>query len=364
VIPLMVAARTIPHPNPEPEQFYVAVGIVTAYALAALVWVHFRPVTTRFILGATALDVATITVLVSFSGGAFSQARLAYFLVPVAVAFRFRPMLTAVAGFATVCAYVIQSLVHPAHHNPGATRFILVQTGYLVWLSLAAVLLSAVLDRRTKRIQELAEVRRRLITDALTAEERERRVLAEGLHDSAIQNLLSARHDLEEVADGAWHPALPRADAAIAGTIGELREAVFELHPYVLEQAGVEAALRTLGQRAGRRAGFGVHFELSHGRRHPHEGLLLTAARELLSNVVQHANAQEAVVRLVESGNELVLEVADDGDGFEPDVLSRRLAEGHIGLQSQRERIESVGGRIEIRSIPGTGTTVRIRVPL
>ncbi len=360
----MVAARTIPHPNPEPEDFYFAVASVAGYAVAALVWVYLCRVTIRFILGATVLDVAAITVLVAFSGGAFSQARLAYLLVPVTVAFRFRPQLTALAGLATVGAYVIQAVVHPAHHTPGATRFILVQTGFLVWLSLAAVLLSAVLQRRNSRIQELAEVRRRLMTDALTAEERERRVLAEGLHDSAIQNLLSARHDLEEAADGGWHPALPRADAAIAGTIGELREAVFELHPYVLEQAGAEAALRTLAQRAQRRGAFALHLDLAYGRRHPHEGLLLTAARELLANVVQHADAREVVLRLSEADGELLLEVADNGRGFDPHVLPSRLAEGHIGLRSQRERVESIGGRVEIRSAPGRGTSVRVGVPI
>ena len=95
-----------------------------------------------------------------------------------------------------------------------------------------------------------------MIAEALSAGERERRALAEGLHDQAIQNLLSARHDLEEVAESGTldaHEALARADAAVEATIAELREAVFELHPYVLEQSGLEAALRAAGQRAARR---------------------------------------------------------------------------------------------------------------
>src|SRR5262249_22630137 len=179
-------------------------------------------------------------------GGAFSQARLAYFLIPVAVAFRFRPALTAAASAATVAAYLVQAFVHPAARQKGADRFIAIQTGFLVWLGLAAVLLSAVLGRRTARVNELAEARRRLIADSLAAGERERKALAEGLHDHAIQNLLSARLDLEEVEEELPHPALRRADAALAETIRDLREAVFELHPYVLEQAGLEAALRSV----------------------------------------------------------------------------------------------------------------------
>src|SRR5262249_37616134 len=240
-VPLIAASVTVPHPNPDKGAFYIATAVVGAYALAAFVWVRVRPVTPRFVLLATALDVAAISVLAVLSGGAFSQARLAYFLIPVAVAFRFRPALTAAASGVTVLAYLIQALTHPARRLPGADRFIAVQTGYLVWLGLAAVLLSAVLWRRTARAGELADARRRLIADSLTAGERERQALAEGLHDHAIQNVLSARLELEEVEDDLAHPALRRADAALAETVRGLPAAVFELHPYVLEQAGLEA---------------------------------------------------------------------------------------------------------------------------
>ena len=68
-------------------------------------------------------------------------------------------------------------------------------------------------------------------------------------------------------------------------------------------------------------------------------------------------------MRLFEWGDEVMLEIADDGRGFEPGSLPARLAEGHIGLQSQLERVESVGGRLVIRSAPGDGTSVQIRLP-
>jgi len=362
-VPLIIAAATLPHPHPERDAFFVAATVVGAYALGALAWVHIRPVTRTFVFAATALDVAAISVLARLSGGAFSEARLAYFLIPVAVAFRFRPALTAAASIATVTAYLVQAIAHPAGRQPGAGRFIAVQTGFLLWLGLAAVLLSAVLWRRTARVSELAEVRQRLIADSLTARERERQALAEGLHDHAIQNLLSARLELEEVADEVHHPALRRADAALGETIGELREAVFQLHPYVLEQAGLEAAVRSVAQRAARRAGFSIRLDLHCRRRHPHDGLVLAATRELLANSVQHAEAGNVLVRLADQNGSVALEVQDDGRGFDVTDLPGRLAEGHIGLRSQRERIETVGGRMEITTAPGRGTTVRIRVP-
>lgn len=362
-VPIIYTAETLPHPNAASDAFTIAIAAAAAYAVAIFAWVHVKPVGQRFALSATGVDVGMITALAVLSGGAYSEARLAYFLIPLTVAFRFRPSLTALAAAATVVAYVVQAVAHPAVKLVHAGRFIGVQASYLAWLGLAAVLLSAVIDRRTRRVAELAEARRRLIAEALTAEERERRALAEGLHDHAIQNLLSARHDLEEAADAAVHPSLVRADEALAETLAGLRDAVFELHPYVLDQVGLESALRSLAQRAARRAGFKPTFELAYTRRHPNERILLSAARELLANVAQYANARRVTVTLAERDGEIVLRVEDDGDGFEPAILPRRVVEGHIGLQSQRERIESAGGRMDVRSEPGRGTSVTIRIP-
>ena len=303
-LPLIVAAETLPHPKEERSTFLVGVAVVAVYAVGMLVWVYRWRVSSRFALLGTAIDVAAITALVVLSGGAYSEARLTYFLVPIAVAFRFRPELTALSSLITVVAYLLQAVAHPAHTQPQATRFIAVQVGYLLWIGLAAVLLSAVLEERTREVAELAERRRGLIAEALSAGERERRALAEGLHDGAIQNLLSARHDLEEIAESGAeeqaHQALARADAAVEATIAELREAVFELHPYVLEQSGLEAALRAAGQRAARRGSFRIRFDMSYPRRHPQEILLFGAAREFLANAAVHAHAVTVSVELFE----------------------------------------------------------------
>jgi two-component system NarL family sensor kinase len=363
-LPLIVAAETLPHPKEERTDFLIGVAVVAVYAVCMLVWVYTRPVSSHFALIGTAADVAAITVLVDLSGGAYSEARLTYFLVPIAVAFRFRPGLTAAASSITVVAYILQAVAHPAHTRPQATRFIAIQAGYLLWIGLAAVLLSAVLEKRTRAVADLAERRRGLIAEALSAGERERRALAEGLHDQAIQNLLSARHDLEEVAEGGdGGVAIARADAAVEATIAELREAVFELHPYVLEQSGLEAALRAAGQRAARRGSFRVRFDLSYPRRHPQEVVLFGAARELLANAAAHADASNVSVELFERNGSVELAVRDDGRGFDLSRLPERIAEGHIGLQSQRERVESAGGRFDIRSAPGRGTEVEVRLP-
>ncbi|HEV8688393.1 MAG TPA: ATP-binding protein [Gaiellaceae bacterium] len=360
---LLVAGRALSHPNQELAGFLAAISVFSAWSLLLLVWVHRRPVGRSLALAATAIDVAAITVLALLSGGPFSQARLAYFLVPIAVAFRFQPVATAVAAGATAAAYVAQALAHPARNQAEAARFIAVHTGYLLWIGAAAVLLSTLLWRRTRRIVELAAVRRRLLADVLTAEERERRALAEGLHDSAIQNLLSSKHDLEEVAALAPHPLLERAERALSATVGELRETIFELHPYVLEQAGLEAALRSVSARVARRGGFRVHFDLDYDGPHPREDLLLGVARELLVNAAEHARAANVTVRLQSQNGAVELSVLDDGVGFDTGLIPERLADGHIGLASQRLRLESASGSLELGSAPGRGTVARARLP-
>jgi two-component system NarL family sensor kinase len=362
-IALLALGQGLTHPNPEQVGFLVTLAVYSAWSAGLLAWVYLRAAGERLALLATGVDVVAISVLAVLSGGAFSHNRLAFFLIPVAVAFRFRPAITAVAVVATVAAYVIQALLHPAADEPEATRFIATQAGFLAWIGAACVWLSLLLGRRTAQVARLAESRSRLLADALAAEQRERKALAEALHDEAIQNLLSARHELEEAGESVSHPALERADTALTDTVGQLREAVFELHPYVLEEAGLEAGLRSLAQQASARAGFELRLDLSSPKRQRHDQLVFSAARELLANVVQHADAKRVTVRLAAAAGDLELVVEDDGRGFPPEQLAERLAEGHVGLASQRVRIEAAGGTMQMASARGEGTRVEIHLP-
>ena len=255
-IALLALGQGLTHPNPEQDGFLVTLAVYSAWSAGLLAWVYLRPATERLALAATGVDIAAISMLAVLSGGAFSHNRLAFFLIPVAVAFRFRPAVTAVAVVVTVAAYVTQAVLHPAADQPEAARFIATQAGFLAWIGAACVWLSLLLNRRTAEVARLAESRSRLLADALEAEQRERKALAEALHDEAIQNLLSARHELEEAGESVSHPALERADAALTDTVGQLREAVFELHPYVLEEVGPRPdCARSLNRLPGGQAG-------------------------------------------------------------------------------------------------------------
>jgi two-component system NarL family sensor kinase len=351
------------NPHAEHTAFVVALVLFAVWSFGALAWVHRRPVGETFALSATAVDVLAISLLAAFSGGAFSHVRLAYFAIPITAAFRFRPAVTGAAVVVATAAYVVQASAHPAASQPGAPRFIATQAGFIAWVGVACVLLSVLLARRTKRVAELADARADLLNDALLAEQRERQLLAESLHDHALQNLLSARHELQEAGETQSHPALARADEALVETVGQLREAVVDLHPYVLEEAGLEAALRTAANQAATQGRLALELDLRYGRRHPREQLVFSAARELLANVVHHAQASVLELRLAAQNGELELVVGDDGRGFRLGELPDRLADGHIGLATQRVRVEAAGGKMAIASTPGAGTRVEIKLP-
>ena len=117
-IGLIALGQGLEHPNPQQTGFLVMLALFSAWSAAVLAWVHLRPAGPRLALVATGVDVVAISMLAVLSGGAFSHARLAFFLVPVAVAFRFRPLVTSVAVVVTTGAYVVQALAHPAAGQP------------------------------------------------------------------------------------------------------------------------------------------------------------------------------------------------------------------------------------------------------
>ena len=362
-IALIVAAETLPHPNPNRSSFHIAAAVVLVYAIAAVGWAYRGPVTHRTVLAFTAVDVVAISVLAFLSGGAYSEARLAYFLIPIAVSFRFGWPTTAMVSLFVVIAYDLQAATHPAHHLAEATSFLAVQTGYLAWIGAAATLFSRLLNRRTRDLASLASGRRQLLADVMNAEDSQRRLLAEGLHDHAIQNLLAARQDIEEAQAVTPGPELIRAHGALTNTLTDLRGAIFELHPHVLNQAGLEKALHATAERASRRGGFDVDLHLDYPRRHPSEALLFNAAREFLTNAAKHSRATKVTLTLAEKDDTLVLTTQDNGIGFDLTAISAYVTDAHIGLLSQRERIEAVGGDLEIVSAPNAGTTITATLP-
>jgi signal transduction histidine kinase len=211
-------------------------------------------------------------------------------------------------------------------------------------------------------LTELAASRGRLVAESLDAEDRERRKLAESLHDEALQNVLAARQDLEDVRDGS-HRALEYVDVALDRTVKQLRDAVFDLHPSILEHAGLAAALDAVAEQQGRRGRFRPSVSVASDAMGVEDQLLFSLGRELLTNAAKHSRASEVSVRVAREDGRLVLEVADDGVGCDLDARAAARRDGHIGLASSAERVDALGGAFEIASAPGEGMRVRVAIP-
>lgn len=219
------------------------------------------------------------------------------------------------------------------------------------------------LEERTRELEQSAAAARRLLADALMNEDRERGRLVQLLHDYSLQSLLTARQDLVEATQGD-PDGLDSGLRALDVAVMQMRETMAGLHPASLDHAGLAVALETLANEAADRAGFDASVVVEDGVGHNHDVLLLSVVRELLQNIVRHANA--TIVRLTLRGHGALLELAvtDDGIGFAR-APSRRdaLEEGTIGLMSVSDRVAAVGGEVAIRTGIGIGTTVTVRIP-
>ena len=239
-------------------------------------------------------------------------------------------------------------------HDPAlAERPQLVRTaGAAAALALENQRLSAELRAR---IEELQASRARLVE----AGDAERRRLERDLHDGAQSRLVAlalklrlARMQIEPGSNAAM--LLEESSAELQASLDELRELARGIHPAVLTDRGLAAALRALADRAA------VPVEIEGVPSEPLPPAVETAvyfvAAEALTNVAQYARAQSATVTLARTAGEVTVEVADDGVG------GADAASGS-GLRGLSDRLAALGGRLELTSPPGGGTRVRARIP-
>jgi two-component system NarL family sensor kinase len=288
-----------------------------------------------------------------------------FFVIPMLATTQLRPGVGAAITVPTVAAY-LGSLIAARHANVEPWAAIITSTGVLAALSLGCVLLSWVQRSRVLTIAGLILDRGRLSTELAEVETAARRTLAEELHDGALQYVLAARQDLEDARVHNEPESYDRIELALQESTALLRSTVSQLHPSVLASAGLRAALQDLADAAASRGRLTVSVNTDgwdDARRGPTEEMLYSAARELLTNVVKHADARTVEIGLHASDEMIRLTITDDGRGFADGVADRRLAEGHIGLASQRIRIESAGGMLRLRS-GADGTVAEVELPM
>jgi two-component system NarL family sensor kinase len=345
------------------------VAVLVAYAVAAIAWAAFltrRPFYEWYRWAATAVDVLFVVALCVVSGGATVLLLPIFFLLPIPVVFLESPLVTAALGAGAGLGYLVAWFVHAVRDEGTAIPAVVyVQVGCLLWLAAALSVLSLSLRRRARRVESLLEVRRRLVSEMMQADARNSRSLSEQLHDGPLQNLLAARVYLHRLRATASEPDIEQVDAALLEAVSALRGAVSTLHPEVLDRAGLTMAIRQLVDGHELRWGIPIQADLEEVGCPVGQEMLYRAARELLVNAAKHARAERIRVRLRrEAGADTVtLLVADDGIGFDPDLLADRVAEGHIGLASLVAGIEALGGSVLLDTAPGAGTAVTVALP-
>lgn len=347
-----------------PEVYAVVLG---AYAVVAAAWVVivFRgPVPRWADWASTAFDVLVIVVLCLVSGGATAALLPVFFLLPISVAFQDRPLLTGVLGVSAAIGYLTAWIVYSKRDDTmGLPNIVYTQVGFLLWLAVAVTSLCFFLARRQARVTALQDVRRQLVAEAMQADERHNREIAEHLHDGPLQTLLAARMEVDELRERSPDPALDLVYTALQDTAAALRSTVTELHPQVLAQLGLEPAVRELLRQFQSRGDYTVTADLDDVGKPESQALLHRAARELLANIHKHAGATAVDVTLRRVADRIVLTVGDDGSGFDPALIAQRVADGHIGLGSLSVRFEAMGGSIDFDSTSGRGTVVTVTSP-
>lgn len=223
---------------------------------------------------------------------------------------------------------------------------------------------------RTAALEDLTERLRRLAAELTQTEQRERKRLADVIHNHLQQLLVGAKiwvraaHVKSEETQGRQPLAL--ALSLLDQAIAESRSLTVQLRPPALYESGLIAALRWLAGWMQETHGLKVALDLDRQAEPDTEHravLLFEAVRELLLNTVKHAEMDEAKVSLSQAaGNRLCLSVADKGKGFDAAAADRQRSDG-FGLFSIREQLLVMGGVLEMESSPGNGTTVRLFLP-
>jgi signal transduction histidine kinase len=187
----------------------------------------------------------------------------------------------------------------------------------------------------------------------------ERHRIAADLHDGVVQDLAGVAFGLAPLAAKAPpedRRVLEEAVDCLRQGVRDLRTLLVEIHPPRLESAGLEAALDDLLSPLRSR---GIRTELHAEGSSGADALVYRVAREALRNVQAHAKASSVHVT-VTPGH---LTVTDDGRGFAPGEREQRREQGHVGLALLEDLVHQQGGRLEIHSQPGRGTTVELEVP-
>ncbi len=224
-----------------------------------------------------------------------------------------------------------------------------------------SLLTSMTVATANARLEERERVRQQLLRKLISAQEDERKRIARELHDETSQTLAALGMALD----------LGRMDEVrrLTGRMHEaLHRLIVDLRPSVLDDLGLAAAIQWFAERHLSARGIAVRCEIAEleGRLTPEvETALFRAVQEAIVNITRHARAETVLIQLSADLAGVMVEIEDDGVGFEPDRIAAEPGSLRgIGLLGMRERLEIVGGTLRIDSEPGGGTHVVMTVPV
>ena len=219
------------------------------------------------------------------------------------------------------------------------------------------------------REREYMEELRLLSQRLLEAQETERRDMARELHDEIGQALTATGINLRQLeaqaGDGPLSGPLAATSAIIADLLKQVRQISLDLHPSMLDDLGLAAALRWLVRTRAMQLQPELQLEESIPRLDPViEHTAFRVVQEATSNILKHAQATRLWLGMQRRDGQLVLEIRDDGKGFDPEAAHKHALRGSsLGVVGMQERVRLAGGSIVIESSPGRGTRVRVSLP-
>lgn len=229
--------------------------------------------------------------------------------------------------------------------------------------------LAEAFNQMLEQIEHDAQQLRQLSRQILQAQEEERRRLAHDLHDEAAQSLTSLLVHLR-LLERAQNPTeaqryIQELRELTARALEDVRRVALDLRPKILDDLGLIAALEWRVDELNKTHGLDASITVEGmDRRLPREMELVfyRVAQEALSNVCKHVKATKVAVSLRSDGRHCVLEVVDNGVGFDATRIDKRNAHG-LGLVGMRERIAMIGGSLECTSQPGAGVRIKAQAP-
>ena len=271
----------------------------------------------------------------------------------------------------------IESLLTVRQSNPLKMRVLFQNATRPVPVQMSASLLSqpegniiCLVAMDLTMLEQRQQQLRNLTLQLGAAEQKERSRIAGVLHDNLQQILVGARFQVDLLigkSDSVCIPIANRINELLNESITASRSLTMELNPPLPHKGDLTDSVKWLAKWMHSRHGISVNVEVYNeisGIEEETALLLFQSVRELLLNVVKHANTNSASIHLSARDSELHVTVMDSGTGFDPEIVARKIGQESFGLFSIQERLSYIGGKMDTESAPGKGSRFMLSVPL